>query len=437
MRPWAVVGGGWAGLAAAVELADRGLPVTLFEAAPGLGGRARSVTYRGRRCDNGQHLFIGAYRALLGLLERIGVPEAAAFERRRLRLDLLSPGRAPIRLALPALPAPLHLAAGILGASGLGGGDRRRALSFCLSQAAGGEGGDRSVLSLLRAGGQSAELTERLWGPLCLATLNTPAAEASATLFLRVLRDAFLRRRRDSDLLIPRVGLEALWPAPARHYLESRGATVAPGTRVAGIEAEGGRVTGVALGNGTVLAVEGVVLAVPPDAMRRLLEPMPAMAETARRLGSLETAPICTAYLRYPSSARLDFPLAGLHGTLSQWVCDLATAGHAGLMSVVISGRGPHLEMDNAALLARVAAELRALFPAWPAPLDGWVIREKRATLHCAVGVDAHRPAARTPLPNCFLAGDGTATAYPSTLEGAVRSGLAAARLAAAAAERR
>ena len=148
----------------------------------------------------------------------------------------------------------------------------------------------------------------------------------------------------------------------------------------------------------------------------------------AMRLEQMRHEPITTVFIRYHPYVRLDFPLYGLHDTLGHWVFDRGADGQHGLMSVVISGGGRHMEMDNETLVREVAAELAQLFPAWPRPLDHWVIREKRATFVCAPGVNALRPGAATPVTGCWLAGDATATGLPATLEGAVRSGLAGAR---------
>lgn len=423
-----VVGGGWAGLAAAVELARHGEPVTLVEAADRLGGRARRVDYRGYQVDNGQHLVIGAYRALLGLLAAIGVPEERIFERRPLELWLRSPREPEVRLRLPRLPAPLHLFAGLARASGLSPRERWQALRFCLRLRAHPPAEDCSVRSLLERAGQPATLVRRLWEPLCLATLNASADVASAEVFRRVLRDAFAYRRADSDLLIARTDLGRLLPEPARDFILARGGRICLGQRVTALEARGDRVTGVRLAGGASLDAAHVVLAVPPEACLRLVRPLPALQALAARLERMQSAPICTVYLRYPPQTTLPFPLIGLHGGAAQWVCDLGAAGRPGLMSVVISGPGDHLETPRARLVDRVGAELAAHFPAWPAPVEGFVLRERRATFLSAVGVNAMRPSCETPYRNCHVAGDATDTGYPATLEGAVRSGLACAR---------
>ncbi len=426
-----VIGGGWAGIAAAVELARRGRPVTLIEAADRLGGRARTVDYRHYRVDNGQHLIIGAYRSLLDLLAIIGVAENRAFERHPLELHLHSLHRPDIRLRPPPLPAPLHLPAGLLCAGGLSVLEKWRALRFCLHVNRRQQGADCSVQAMLEETRQPQHLIERLWEPLCLATLNTPPAEASAEIFCRVLNDAFLHHRSDADLLFARHDLGRLLPDPARDYILSRNSHVLLGERAVALNAGTDRIDSIELASGATLPVEQIVLALPPEACLRLVEPLPGFAAITERLRRLDSAPICTVYFQYPAPVRLPFPLVGLHGTpngsMAQWVCDLHDAGQPGLISAVISGSGEHMDLPREQLVARVAAELSAYFPSWPAPADGFVLRERRATFLSTVGVNALRPAADTPYANCHLAGDATATGYPATLEGAVRSGFACA----------
>lgn len=424
-----VVGGGWAGLATAVELARHDRPVTLIEAGAELGGRARRVRQGERRGDNGQHLIIGAYRELLRLLAVTGVDEASLFERRPLELRLHAPSSNDgLRLRLPRLPAPLHLLAGLVTARGLSLAEKRQALRLCLSLRTPSTGPDCSVADMLRRHGQSTTLVARLWEPLCLATLNARVHEASAALFRRVLNDSFAQRRADSDLLIARGDLGAQFPDPARRFILERGGRVLTGTRVTGLLNDDDRIAGVTLADGTMLPAAHVVLALPPPACERLLRPLPIMAELATRLAAIDSAPIATVYLRYPPSVSLPFPLLGLLGTTGQWVCDLAIAGEPGWMGVVISGSGAHTRMTREQLVTRIGEELAALHPDWPAPIEGYALREKRATFFATVGVDALRPGTATPCPNLHLAGDATDTGYPATLEGAVRSGVAAAR---------
>lgn len=427
-EPVLIVGGGWAGLSAAVELSRHGVPVTLLEAARQLGGRARCVAFDHQRIDNGQHLMVGAYQAMLGLFDTLGVDLAAAFLRLPLDLHMRALDKPELRLRARKLPAPFHLAMGLATARGLNARERLQLMRFSRRLLRGEVvlEHDISAQALLLGERQGARVIGALWEPLCLAALNTPLPEASARLFLEVLRRTFSGDASRSDLLIPRDDLGVLLPEPAMHFIERRGGTLLLNHRVNAIEVDATGCRGVTWRGGAI-AARRVILAVHPVVCRRLLAPHPALSGIADRLGQLDQEPITTLYLRYPEEVALDSPLQGVQDGLGQWMFDRRCAGHPGLIAVVISGRGAHAQLDNASLAALVSAELARLHPGWPAPLAVRVLREKRATFAARVDVDRLRPAPTTPVDGLWLAGDFTATGLPATLEGAVISGQRAA----------
>lgn len=428
-----VAGGGWAGLAAAVELVRRGVRVTLLEAAPRLGGRARGIEHNGLCLDNGQHLLLGAYRDTLRLLDIVGVPASGVVERRPLELLYKAPNRPDIRLACPPLPAPLHLVTALLRAEGLTLGERLNALSLCRGLLTSGFTieHDTGLATWLTHHKQSPALIRALWRPLCLAVLNTPVNEASTQVFLRVLQDVFTRSHDDSHLLLTRIGLGELFPEPAQRFIERHGGEIRLHHRAQGLIVENNIIRGVTV-NGQAITADHVVLAIPPIACHRLLEPHPALQGIAQQLAAMDHEPICTVYLQYPPQTRLPVPMVGLLDTTAQWIFDRALYGQHGLMAVVISGPGPHMAVSKAELSTHVTTELALIFPHWPAPQhstgEGIVIREKYATFSCRAHINALRPRAETPVYGLWLAGDHTDTGYPATLEGAVRSGVVCAR---------
>jgi squalene-associated FAD-dependent desaturase len=423
-----VIGGGWAGLAAAVELTQHGIPVTLLEAARQLGGRARCIPFDDQRIDNGQHLMVGAYQAMLRLMSTVGVDIESAFLRQPLDLHMRGLHLPELRMRARKLPAPLHLALAVATVRGLPARERLQLLRFSHRLLRNKIVLDKDItaLALLMGERQGARVTRALWEPLCLAALNTPLAEASAKLFLNVLRRTFTGEANHSDLLIPKDDLGVLLPEPALDFIERGGGTVLLNHRVEHllIDAEGCH--GVTWRGGELRA-EHVILAVHPVMCRRLLAPHPALAGIATELAHLRQEPITTVYLRYPEDVALDNHMQGLLDGLGQWIFDRRIAGHPGLIAVVISGRGEHLMLDNETLSNQISAELAKLHPEWPTPLASRVIREKRATFAATVDVDRHRPTTTTPTPGLWLAGDFTATGLPATLEGAVLSGQRAA----------
>jgi squalene-associated FAD-dependent desaturase len=417
-----VVGAGWAGLAAAVELVARGASVTLIEAGPAAGGRARRVPYRGAALDNGQHILLGAYRECLALLRRVGAPAAAL---RRLPLAIDYPGGA--RLAAPRLPAPLHLAAALAGARGLGVADRLAALRLGLAV--------RRAESAARAGETVAAFLDRLrqpeavrrllWEPLCVAALNTPASRADAAVFSRVLRDALLRRRGDSDFLVPATDLSALLPDPAIAWLGERGAAIRVGERVLAIGPEGGGWR-VRTARGETVH-DAVVLAAAPHEAAALLAPLPATARLAEALHALAHEPITTVYLQYDARVPLPGPMVALEGAHAQWLFDRDRLGGVpGLVAAVVSASSAEAALDQEILATRIHREIERVTGPLPPPNWTKVITEKRATFACVPG--ARRPPCETGLAGLVLAGDYTEGPYPATLEAAVASGLRAAR---------
>lgn len=419
----AIVGGGYAGMAAAVELAAQDIPVTVFESAKQLGGRARGVQHNGVQMDNGQHLLLGCYRDTLRLIEIVGGDIGQDFLRLPLQLDL----HGHFTLRAPRLPAPLHLLAALLRAEGLSWGERIKAARFMLALRGMGFRlpRDITVAELLARHGQDADLTFKLWEPLTIAALNTPIHKASAQVLLNVLRDALNRTRADSDMLLPRMDFTSLFPQRAAGFVERRGGEV---HLSCGVDAILPQEDGVDLVTAAgTRRYSHVVCAATPVAASRLLSPVPALADTVRRIASLEHQPIYTVYLQYPAHVALPHPMLGLHRRLSQWLFDRGRiAGEHGLIAGVISAEGIHQGLGHDELAQRVAAELRAEFGFTDNPAWSRVIAEKRATFCCAPGLQ--RPAQQTALPRLLLAGDYTAGDYPATLEGAVQSGLQCAR---------
>ena len=375
--------------------------------------------------DNGQHLFIGAYRSLLGLMDRIGIDRQRAFLRQPLTLRLIKGDRISLNFKAPRLPAPLHLLYAISAARGLSMADRLHALAFGrrLPKLATADSEDISVQALLLNEGQTPGLIRKLWGPLCIAALNTLPTEASAHIFLRTLRESFVGHRRHSDLLIPRLALGELFPLPCADYLQQRGVQIRLGQRVTGLEIDDGGIHAVTTRRQRMDASH-VVLATQHLISRRLMSRHQALQALCGQLSELGNEPVITLYLQYPPQTRLLQPVLGLEGTLAQWVFDRGVCGQAGMMGIVISAQGQHLQMHPEELTQKVVAELATAFPDWPPHEHSLLIREKRATFSSRVGIDRIRPTNRTPVNGLWLAGDYTANGLPATVEAAVRSGL-------------
>ena len=415
----AIIGGGWAGMAAAVELAARNVPFSVFEAGPILGGRARRVLVNGVTLDNGLHILIGAYRETLRLIEIVNPNHAAMLQ--RLSLDWIIHGE--FHLTTSRLPAPLHVLGGLLGASGITWQEKLEIVRFmlalkrnCFRLAP-----DIHVEQLLRQYGQSEKLCRVLWRPLCIAALNTPPTIASAQVFLNVLRDSLYAERGASDILLPRVDLSTLFPEPAAAWITQRSGQVRTECRVTAIEsAENNFVieTG-----GAQETFTHVICALPPHQVNAFLIGITALSEIAENIERFEYQPIHSVWLQYPGSIKLPSTMLGFTGGIVHWIFDReALCSQRGLIGAVISASDAHLQLPQDQLAAAVHQDLKRSLGNLPEPTWTRVIAEKRATFSCTLSLK--RPSQVTPLRNFYLAGDYTESDYPATLEAAVRSGI-------------
>jgi len=419
-REVAVIGGGWAGLAAAIEATRLGHQVTLFEMAPQLGGRSRAVASEGHNAglDNGQHILIGAYTETLALMRLVGVDIESSFMRTPLRISYpegaglhLGPGAPALAFARAVLfqrAWPWQARFGLLGA----------AASWSLR----GFRCDPALTVAALTNRLPAIARDELIDPLCVAALNTPAAEASASVFLRVLKDALLTGPGSADLLLPRLSLSELLPDPAARWLAHAGATIHLARRVERLAARG-----------SAWQVDGevfdhVVVGASAVEAARLTRPFaPTWSEAA---AALRYEPIITVYLR-AEGIRLPEPMLALRSgdcSPAQFVFDRGQlGGPPGLLAFVISGAATWVARGMAQTLEATRAQARTLLPGSPSSAleDVQVLIEKRATFRCTPGLT--RPSMRI-APGLTAAGDHIDGPYPATLEGAVRSGLQAAR---------
>jgi squalene-associated FAD-dependent desaturase len=420
----AVIGGGYAGMAAAVTLAERGVPVTVFEAARTLGGRARRVEHRELALDNGLHILVGAYRETLRLMRLVGASPEQMF----LRLPFTWRIHDRFTLRAAGLPPPLHLLVGLLTARGAPLTERISAVRFMLRMRRQGFRlqRDTTVTSLLDTHDQGGRMTDMLWRPMCVSALNTPPESASAQVFLNVLRDSLDAGRAASDLLLPRVDLTRLFPDPAADYVRVRGGAVLTGHRVTAIdERDSGFSVRCTVGEH---AFSHVVCALAPYHAEAFLVGISALADAAEAVGRFSYQPIYSVYLCYPGERSLPAPMLGFDSGLLQWAFDRgALCGQHGVIGAVISAEGAHQDLPHEALAELVHQELQQQLGLLPEPSWYRVIAEKRATFACTPAL--RRPESRTPLRNFFLAGDYVASDHPGTIEAAVRSGISAARL--------
>lgn len=428
----AVVGGGLAGITAALRCADAGRAVTLFEATPRLGG----MTYSFRRgeldIDNGQHVFLRCCTAYRALLHRLGVADLVTLQP-RLNIPVGSPGSTRlVRLRRTNLPAPLHLAGALARYAPLPPVERlafvRAALALRRVDPSDPATDEQSFGAWLAAHGQGSRAVSGLWDLIGVATLNATAAQASLALAATVFQVGLLTDASAADIGWSRVPLSRLHANPALAALTAAGVQVRTSAKVDVIVPRGGRWL-VGPPGGTDV-VDQVVLAAPPVVAERLLPPgsLPLPGGWARRLGS---SPIINAHIVYDRPVMREAFIAGI-GTPAQWVFDRTR--QSGLidgqyLAVSLSAADELVDLPTAVLRERLLPALRALLPAAGRAQvrDFFVTRERDATFRPAPGTGRLRPATTTAASGLFVAGAWTATGWPATMEGAVRSGNAAA----------
>jgi squalene-associated FAD-dependent desaturase len=432
--PIIIVGGGVAGLSAAVHLSAAGHAVHLIDRRQHLGGRTYSwrdeVT--GDIVDNGQHLLMGCYAETMRYLDLIGSRHLAKLQP-SLHIDFADVATGQ-RASLHAgwLPAPLHVFAGLLGLNTLSFADKLRLIPLGVELLWSAPWKEyalqhMSVEYWLQELRQSETARRHLWDVIAIGSLNDHPSRVSALPFFRVLRTAFFGKRSNASLLIPTAGLSEILVHPARKFVESQGGTLTTGSAVSGVIVKDGRAAGVMVGNRAVSASR-VILAVPHYAVTSLLP----RASAPLAASSFSSSPIITVNLWFDRRVMEQEFVALLNGRI-QWAFDRGRiVGHSGdgqYLACVISGAADHVDEEKEALVRMAVDDLAAVFPAVRSVSirHSLVVKEMKATFTPVPGSESWRPEAKTETPGLFLAGDWTNTGFPATIEGAVLSGRKAA----------
>ena len=440
----AVIGGGLAGLSAARRLAEDGYAVTLIEKRPFLGGRAFSFhdSQVGCEVDNGQHVFLGCCSYYLDLLQEIGTADKT-FLQGGLRAEVILNGR---RGALSSVPlmGPLHLLPSFIRYPHLGLLDKLLAAYGLLKIKLTDRSANRRSLDLqtlyqwMKDNHQTERAIDNLWNLIILPALNDDIREVNADMGLMVLQEGLVNPA-DSAIGYSRVGLTSLTGGPAQRLLERRGAKVTLGKSVKSVRIEGEEVAGVELTDGSLIRADGYVSALPFDALLEVLPGETTHGPFFSRLKGLTSSPIVGIHLWYDRPV-MDSDFVAVLDSPVQWVFNKSLITGADpqggqYVSVSVSGAWDVVDRPKEELRTLFAREMARIFPeAGKARIEKClVVKQPQATFRSVPGVAEHRPPQDTPVRNLFIAGDWTDTGWPSTMEGAVRSGvLAAQKLASA-----
>lgn len=440
-RDAVVIGAGFAGLSAGVELAERGFRVTVLERKPALGGRAYSFAdpESGDQVDNGQHVLMGCYTQTLDFLQQIGTADKLVFHR-NLEIEMLAPGGQRASLYTARIPGPLHMAAALIRYRHLSPPDRIRLIA----------GGARllkmrrykraaleamTVAELMEVLRQGEWARRCFWYPLAIATLNEDPQRASAALLAEVLKRAFFSRRRDSAFVYSKVGLSELYCRPATDFIEARGGMVVARAGVEALELGGeGTVAQVRLRGGRRIEAANFIATMPPAQLLAILPEGVVVDPFFAKLRELDSSPIICVHVWF-DRAVTDSAFVGFIGTATQWMFNKRKIFEQhgerapGYLSFVISGARALVDRSNEELLAHVIDDLHAMIPAArdAKVVKALVLKEKQATMAPEPRSHQLRPPVQTPLRNFFIAGDWIQTGLPATIESAVIAGRAAA----------
>ncbi len=449
-QPYAVVGGGVAGLAAAEALIRAGQRVILLEQRAELGGRISSFRDpdSGWYIDNGQHIWMPCCTEFTDFLDRTGVSDLT-YTQPRFRVTFLERDRKEAVLQALNLPTPFHLLLPLLTFPPLRPGDRAALLRGLISLKFSGarlftEGRDRRFGEWLTEQRQPAAVIERFWEPVITSILNQQVGEVRADLAAMAIRDSFLAGKGDANLAWMSQPHGSVWDRVAGG-LEEQGVTIRRGTKVEGVELAGGddnrepRLSSIVLAGGERVPVAGAVMAVPPGALRGSMPSELRDTSPFREGTGLEWTPILNLHLWYEKPVTEE-PLLCILNSPLQWVFVKpgqspdegrdpipSSAQH---LNLVVSASNRFLGEDDRQTTALLLDELSAVLPGARSTrlLATKLIHETRATFSALPGSEAHRPSQQTTIPGLAIAGAWTATGWPSTLEGAVRSGRAAVR---------
>jgi hydroxysqualene dehydroxylase len=437
----AIIGGGLSGLAAAVELVSNGVDVALFEQSPRLGGRCYSYidSKTGDVVENGQHVLLGAYHNTLRYLKMVGTRDCLHHER-RLVLPFHHPTKGRAVFALSSLPKPFHLTAGMLKCKLLSFNDRQKLLKVGFELNGWNSELEKKLSTLtidqwLTGLHQSEEAKQSFWYPVAISVMNESPQKASALLFARSLKAAFMGKKSDSAFLIPSIGQTELYASGAEMILKNKKSKFFLNTEVQTILVENSKAIGLQIGDGKTVRANNIISAVPYFSLHGLI-PNKFRSETPfADLHRFESSAIISIHLWFDQDI-MDVPYIGLIGKDIQWIFNRRRImkvenNKTGYLSAVISAANDFVNLSKAELVAMALNNLREAFPESGQAnlIHSIVIKEKRATFSPTNDVECFRPTTESPIRNLFLAGDWTATGLPPTIEGAVLSGFRAVAL--------
>ena len=425
-------------MAAACHLLDAGCQVTLVEKRPFLGGRAFSFMDRetGQEVDNGQHVFLGCCTYYIDFLKKLGTFGRAHLQSKTM-VEVASPIRGFSRLAASPLPKPVHMLPSLLTYKHLGLVDKALAIYAMLRIRFTNRNNpslqDETFGRWLKRHRQSKRSIDNFWNLIVKPCVNDDVEDVSAAMGIMVMQEGLLKTRRGSCIGYSREGLSALMGQAAQEYIERKGGRLVTGKAALSLQGDNSGILGVKMVDGSVIRGDSYVSAVSVGELGSLLPLEMGKAPYFASLGELQTAPIVNVHLWYDKPV-MDQNFVAFVDSPLQWVFNktgmLDQTGSGGqCITISLSGAFEYVKQSKETLRQTFVEAMSQAFPKAKSAnvVRALVVKQEKATFRCLPGSEKLRPRAQTPIDNLFLAGDWTDTGWPSTMEGAVRSGLTAA----------
>lgn len=434
-----IIGGGVAGLAAAVDCSSHGLSVLLVEQKPRLGGRTHSFIHQetGNEVDNGQHVMMGCYHSTLKFLKLIDRLDRVEIQK-NLSITFRRSSQRPSTLAAVGLPAPLNVLVGLLRLNTISFSERLSLFRVGLDLILKNPDTDQHLQSITVAQWldemkQPSANKKYLWDIIAIGALNDVTDKISASLFVKVLKSVFFGKKMNSSIVIPKCGLSTVLVDGASEYIQQRKGRILLKTSITKIEYLNSTIQNIHLDNGEVISPKTVISAVPYFDISKLFDNPENIG--LKNLDKFVSSPIISIHLWFDVHfmqeqfvALIDSPI---HWVFNKSKIYENNPKRLMYLSLVISGAHDTIEMTKEQLVHMAHKELQRFYPtaAVAAIVHSLVIKEKRATFSPMVGAEQYRPSHETSVKNLFLAGDWTNTKLPATIEGAVQSGFACGEL--------
>ncbi len=419
MKKILIIGGGLAGLSAAIYLIKEGYQIEIIEASPKLGGRTYSFKSNDKQTiiDNGQHILMGCYSHSLDYIEKINSRNKFYFQK-SLKINYIGEKGETFRLSVPRHPYSFNLLYGFINFNVLTFSERISVIKFFIALKMGGikPGADQSVKELLRIHGQSEKIITKFWENVVISAMNTPLEKASAELFVEMIKIIFFSGNKGANIIIPNTGLSEALIFPAENSIKNNGGKIVTSERAIKIKFENGRAVKVLTSKREISDFDFVISAIPSD---QLIKIIPEDIVQKLNVPQLQFSPILSVNFWLKNNP-LKEKFYGIIGGEFHWLFNKGK-----YISLIKSAADSLIFLDNNELIETANSELKKYFTILDCTeiIDSKIIKERKATMISDVNSLKKRKKVKYNINNLFIAGDWTNTGLPGTIESSVKSG--------------